>query len=108
MLQVPVACTLSADELGERLEEWRTFFATSIESAEMVGTDNLRLHLKRGPEVLAVAVDLAQREKACCAFFDFSIGIETDACWMVVGVPEEAAEILSNFARLLPGGAAES
>ena len=52
--------------------------------------------------VLAAAVDLAQREKACCDFFEFSIGIEADALWLSVRVPAEASLVLDDFARLLP------
>jgi len=52
--------------------------------------------------VVAAAVDLAQREKACCDFFEFAIGIEADALWMSVRVPAEASMILDDFARLLP------
>jgi len=51
---------------------------------------------------LAAAVDLAQREKACCDFFEFAIVIESDALWLSVRVPAEASRVLDDFARLLP------
>jgi hypothetical protein len=51
---------------------------------------------------LAAAVDLAQREKACCDFFEFAIAIESDALWLSVRVPAEASLVLDDFARLLP------
>ena len=104
MMQVPIACTLTAGEAADRAEEWRLFFATSIESADMSPDGNLRLQLKSDPEVLPAAVDLAQREIECCAFFDFSVAIQSDTCWLVMGVPPDALEILHHFARLLPAG----
>jgi hypothetical protein len=52
--------------------------------------------------VLADAADLARREKACCAFFEFSIAIEADGLWLSVRVPADASPILDDFARLLP------
>jgi hypothetical protein len=107
-MQIPVACTLSAGDARERSSEWRNFFETSVETAEMVPGGRLRLELKESSEVLAAAVDLAQREILCCAFFDFSILIEPERCWLVMGVPPDATSILRDFAGLLPAGALTS
>jgi hypothetical protein len=106
-MQIPVACTLSAGEAQDRSTEWRHFFETSVETAEMVPGGHLRLQLKSS-EVLPAAVDLAQREILCCAFFDFSILIEPERCWLVMGVPPDATSILRDFAGLLPAGALTS
>jgi hypothetical protein len=48
------------------------------------------------------AVELAQREKACCPFFDFSIHVGATACWLVVRVPAEASAVLADFSGLVP------
>ncbi len=98
----PIACTLSPGEASDRVEEWRRFLGSSVEASERTSARQLRLRLNPSSDVLVDAVDLAQREKACCAFFEFSIQIERDAQWLVVGVPTEASSILSDFARLLP------
>jgi hypothetical protein len=107
-MQIPVACTLSAGDARNRSAEWRRFFETSVETAEMVPGGRLRLQLKESSEVLAEAVDLAQREILCCAFFDFSLLIESDRCWLVMGVPADATSILRDFAGLLPAGVLSS
>ena len=107
-MQIPVACTLSAGEAQDRSTEWRHFFETSVETAEMVPGGRLRLQLKESSEVLSAAVDLARREIICCAFFDFSILIEPERWWLVMGVPPDATDILRDFAGLLPAGALTS
>jgi hypothetical protein len=57
-----------------------------------------------GASTVAVrdAADLAQREKACCSFFEFSIELDVASWWLVIRVPPEAAPVLADFAALLP------
>ena len=62
----------------------------------------MRLALKPGDTTLLRAVDLAAREKACCAFFSFGIEIEADSRTLVMGVPAEATEALDDVSRLIP------
>jgi len=101
-----IACSLSVDGVRERVAEWQGFFASSVDDVEQTTADRLRFRLLADPAALTGAVDLAQREKACCPFFDFSIEVESDRCWLAVGVPTEATAVLANFARLAeaPGG----
>jgi len=103
-MHVPIACTLSAGEAGDRVEEWRHFFSTSIDAAQTAGTSSFRVQLKPGPAVLIAAADLAQREVTCCAFFSFSIAIESKSSWLVIEVPPDARGILTQLAGLLPSG----
>jgi hypothetical protein len=49
--------------------------------------------------VLEAPIRLAQREKACCPFFGFTILIGPDDLALHVSVPEEASWLLSEFAR---------
>jgi hypothetical protein len=92
---------LTASAADDRIDEWRRFLAASVDAAERTNPQQLRMHLT-STTVVAAAVDLAQREKACCEFFEFAIGIEADALWLSVRVPAEASMILDDFARLLP------
>ena len=100
-MRVPIACSLTAAAADDRIDEWRSFLAASIDATERTDPQLLRMRLA-STTVLAAAVDLAQREKACCDFFEFSIGIEADALWLSVRVPAEASLVLDDFARLLP------
>jgi hypothetical protein len=101
-MRIPIACTLTSESAVARVEEWRQFLARSTGAAEQAGALALRVQLNGSPEALEAAVDLARREKACCAFFEFSIEVEADASWLSVTVPPDAADALADFASLLP------
>jgi len=100
MVRIPIACTLTADATDDRIEEWRRFLQTSPR-AERTSEGELRVQLDDSARVLEAA-DLARREKACCAFFEFSIELEVEASWLRVRVPPEASSVLDDFASLLP------
>jgi hypothetical protein len=101
VVRVPIACSLPAAAADDRIDEWRRFLAASVDAAERTSPQQLRMHLT-STTVLAAAVDLAQREKSCCDFFEFEIAIESHALWLSVQVPAEATPVLDDFARLLP------
>ena len=81
-----------------------SFIECSVEAADPVAPERLRLRLKPTSDVLVAAVDLALREKSCCKFFEFSVDLQLDGCWLVVGVPPEAAGVLAEFSLLVPRG----
>jgi hypothetical protein len=101
-VRIPLACALSADAATGRVEEWRGFLASSVVQVERTSDRQLRLRLVDSPTALTTAVDLAQREKACCAFFEFSLELEATSRWLVVRVPSEATDLLTQFATLIP------
>jgi hypothetical protein len=101
-VRIPLACTLSADAATGRVEEWRGFLASSVVQVERTSDRQLRLRLVDSPTALTTAVDLAQREKACCALFEFSLELEATSRWLVVRVPSEASDLLTQFATLIP------
>jgi hypothetical protein len=95
--QIPIACTLSAADKSTRGDEWRQFFALNV--AEVVRAEtSLRLRLKSGDDVILRSVDLARREKDCCAFFEFRLELLSDEVWLEIGAPAEAAAILDDLA----------
>jgi len=48
-----------------------------------------------------MATDLAQREKACCAFFEFRLLILASAVWLEVEIPEDAGVTLNDLSFLV-------
>jgi hypothetical protein len=100
-VRIPIACTLTATDAESRVDEWREFLATSTTASERLSGHELRVRLAPAPDALAAAVDLAQREKACCAFFEFSIDVAADHLWLRVTVPPETSRILDDFASFL-------
>jgi hypothetical protein len=97
---VPIACTLNAGEMPARLEEWKAFVRQSVVASETSPT-SARFLLTSTDEALVAAASLAQREKECCAFFDFAILIEAQQRWLNVTVPSGAEETLASFAATL-------
>jgi MerR family copper efflux transcriptional regulator len=94
--QIPIACTLTGAQQKERGDEWRHFLADDV--VEVARTDSsARLRLNDESDVILTAVDLARREKACCAFFEFRLDVLDDAIWLVVDAPAEAASILDEL-----------
>jgi hypothetical protein len=76
--------------------EWRAFLSTMVTQIDRA-TNQATLTLLGGSEALVVATDLAEREKACCPFFQFSIELEGLESRLLVGVPMEAEEILTEL-----------
>ena len=96
MTQIPIACTLSAADKTTRGDEWRQFLLTHV--VEIVRSDtSARMRLIGGDDVILSTVDLARREKECCAFFDFRLELLPDEVWLEVGVPDEAVAILDDL-----------
>ena len=98
---VPIACTLTAEAVVDRLAEWSAAFSTLVEKVDFDG-NHATLTLHRGSEALLTIADLAQREKACCPFFQFSIELEGIDMFLHVEVPHEADQILTELLSLLP------
>ena len=95
LVEVPIACTLDGDAAGDRLEEWRA--ALAVVDEVQVSEQVARLRMPGDDEAFLRLVDLAEREKQCCAFFEFSIDLDGERRWLRIGVPEEAAGILTAF-----------
>jgi hypothetical protein len=99
MTAVPIACTLSPEGVVDRMEEWRTFLSTMVTKIERT-TNQATLTLRPGSKALLMATDLAEREKACCPFFQFSIEMDGLEGRLLVGVPMEAEAILTHLLSL--------
>ena len=91
-----IACSLDAEGLADRIEEWRSFVASSVRSIDHDSTA-VRLSLDASEATLLAATSLGQREKACCAFFTVSIELEPDARTLMLRVPDGAEDVLAAF-----------
>ena len=97
---VPIACSLDAGEVTERVQEWQALVASSVRELESDAT-TVRMVLDGADGALLRATALGQREKACCPFFDVSIDLAADARILTLGVPEGAEEVLATFVAML-------
>ena len=102
MAQVPIACSLTADDAGARVEEWRHFLNHRVVEIAR-GEGSARLRLEDGEDTLLVAADLARREKACCPFFEFRLVLLPEAAWLEVEAPDDAAAMLDGLVDLHRG-----
>jgi hypothetical protein len=95
-MNVPIACRLTPTAARSRVDEWRQVLDTLVAGVEHVSPTELRLPLRDLDGVETVA-RLAQREKDCCAFFEFSLLIEADSVALRIVVPDGAASVLNQL-----------
>ena len=97
---VAISCSLDASSLAERVEQWRALLATSVVSLE---SDDTMVRLVLGPSdaALAAAVDLGQREKQCCEFFDVGLELGPHERVLYLRVPPGAEEAMTRFVEML-------
>ena len=98
---VPIACTLSADGVVERVGEWRDFLASMVQTIEAT-PNRAVVHLINDDQAVLMAASLAEREKACCAFFEFSLDVAASGTDLHIAVPAEAEPILAGLLALRP------
>jgi hypothetical protein len=92
-VEVPIACSLTAGEADDRISEWWALLGSGVDRAE-IGETVARLRLVEDNQTLVHVVDLAEREQACCPFFDFGIELDHGRRWLRVSVPTDAAGVL--------------
>ena len=100
-MRPPVACTLSDGEARSQLAEWRDLLAAEALGVHRASTTELVFQLHDDLGRLPTIVDLVRREKLCCQFFDFAIGIEAEFVTLRITGPPEAGPILDHFEGLL-------
>jgi hypothetical protein len=92
---------LPTDERPLRVAEFDELFAVHLKQVEQVGPRQARMVLV-GPVGFADRVrDLADRETACCSFFEFTVSMERsgdaelEAVRLQIGVPSTQTEVLA-------------
>jgi hypothetical protein len=103
-MEVPIACRLEDGQARDQLEAWRVLLDHPTVTARRISPTEAVIGVTEGLELLPDLVRLAQREKACCPFFDFRLEIEADRIDLVMSVPADGAFVLDNFVRGGAGG----
>lgn len=96
----PIACSLDAGSLADRVEEWRALVAASVVEVEAEPTA-VHLVLDQSATALVSAVELAQREKQCCPFFDVVLDVGAQRRTLSLRVPDGAEEAMASFVAVL-------
>ncbi|MER7815798.1 MerR family transcriptional regulator [Streptomyces sp. NPDC096153] len=88
----PVACSLSADGIGERTTQWQQLTGGAVRKAI---PDGLRLSLpaSRAGDVAA----LAAAEQQCCPFFDFRLHLDGRLLHLEVRAPADGSGLLAEW-----------
>ncbi len=99
----PVACDMSGapDTLAERAAEYRRLFTQVLTGRER-SEAGIRFRFRADPGVAVWVRDLAEREKACCAFFNFTVTADHEEVrWDASVIDDDIArQMLAQFYRL--------
>jgi hypothetical protein len=99
---VPIVCTLSPNQMGERLDEFSELFGNHLLSVTRPAAHRTRWVLRAADGVEAATRDLLVREQQCCAFFTFGVERIGDTLVVEATVPagaELALDGLTSIAR---------
>jgi hypothetical protein len=99
----PIVCdmTTAPDTARERIAEYGRLFAQAMIGREKTA-QGIRFRFRAAPGIEAWVRDLAEREKACCAFYDFTITtVDDQVLWNATVVDDDVARaLLAEFYAL--------
>src|SRR4051812_48153647 len=104
--QLPIACSLSADDLGARRAEIASLGREALRSAETAGARSV-LRFRRDDGVRERIESFVSSESRCCPFFDFSLRDEDDTIVLEVRAPADAAPVIAELAAAFEERAVE-
>jgi MerR family transcriptional regulator, copper efflux regulator len=91
----PIACTLGATDLADRLVHWDRLLATAVRRLALV-SGGIRVELPHDVAVAALAT-LVQAEQACCAFFRFGLTIDDRGVALEIDAPPDAVDLVAGM-----------
>jgi hypothetical protein len=99
--ELPMACSLSADELPRRLDAIRALGATSLVSVDPApaGT-TLRFRADARQPLEAIVAG----EGECCAFLDLHLAEDGDAIVLTITAPAEAEPVIDDLVAAFASG----
>jgi MerR family transcriptional regulator, copper efflux regulator len=96
----PIACTLGAGQIDERLTAWRTL----ADDAATVRRRRDGITLEFDPTVdLRPITELISAEHACCAFLGFHLAVVPGAVELTISGPEGARAIIDALVNHISG-----
>jgi hypothetical protein len=101
---IPIVCDMTSarDTLAERLAEYHRLFAEALVGRERTA-EGIRFRFRADDGVEAWVRDLAAREKACCAFFNFDVHADgTEVRWDAAVVDDDIARAVLDAFYALP------
>jgi hypothetical protein len=105
----PIVCDMSSapDTGPERLMEYQRLFTQALIGRERTA-EGIRFRLRADDGIEAWVRDLAAREKACCAFFDYTITTDgVEVRWDATVIDDDIARAILDEFYELPDTVAE-
>jgi hypothetical protein len=95
---LPIACSLNATELAERLAEMADVGRAALRGIRTTGT-HAQLSFAAGKGVRDRIAAIVAAESQCCAFLDMTVSDEPDTVVLTIAAPEGAdvAELVDAF-----------
>lgn len=90
---VPVACSLTADQYGTRMQDWRTLLDYAHREALPDGGIRVRLPITRASELAQLVV----AEQECCPFFTFRLTLAGDHVELDAHAPDGAETLFTGL-----------
>ena len=99
----PILCDMTdaPDTAAERLAEYERLFLGALVGRERTA-EGIRFRFRADPGLEDWVRDLAAREKACCAFYNFDVTAHGDEVWMDASVVDDDLDrqILDEYYHL--------
>lgn len=92
--QVEIACSLDNVQHGERIDDWKSLLAQAVDRKTLL--DGVRVTFPRNVNIGALS-ELTASEQTCCRFFNFAIGITTDAVSLDITGSEDAQPVIASL-----------
>jgi hypothetical protein len=95
MAKIPIACSLAAEAMPGRLEEWQATLDQALE--RRTTTTGVVMRFPRDVDTVTALASLSAREVDCCAFFTFALTIADDGAHLAIDAPAEAVPLVHDF-----------
>ena len=99
-MKIPIACSLEADDMGDRLAAWQEALARA--TTRETTPEGYRLRFAADAVFAGQLAELAAREVECCAFFTFVVTVTTDGLALDVNAPADARPLLDDLFGSMP------
>ena len=87
--EAPIACTLGAGEVPDRLAAWDRIMASATTPGLRLPSGGVRLEFESGVDIGELG-RLVVAEQACCAFFQFAVTVDGRGVGLEVDAPAAA------------------
>jgi hypothetical protein len=103
MKELPIACTLTPDQMGARASTLLPELVARVQEQQDI-PGGIRLRFAAESETLRLIATVIDAERQCCRFLRFQLDVEADAgpIWLAVTGPAGTREFLDS---LLPSAA---